>query len=255
VFVLAVGWRTGSTLVQRVLSTDRRLLLWGEPFGRLALIPRMAEAMTAITPSWPRESRYFLQDDRSVDLVTDWIANLFPEPGSLRDGLRSFVRRWLGDPARARGYARWGAKDVRLGGGEAVLLHWLFPSARFVVPVRDPVDAYRSAKPVTLWQRWPDQPVDGVRSFARHWNDLATSWEHVPAGFPSTIVRFEDVVARAVDFAAVGRELGLQLDPEEALSLRIGGPNRPESPRVNAVERAVIRRATRAGRKAHGYGG
>ena len=28
VFVLATGWRTGSTLLQRVLMTDRRLLLY-----------------------------------------------------------------------------------------------------------------------------------------------------------------------------------------------------------------------------------
>ncbi len=41
VFILATSWRSGSTLLQRVFCTDPSLLLWGEPFGRLALIPRI----------------------------------------------------------------------------------------------------------------------------------------------------------------------------------------------------------------------
>ena len=33
IFLLATGWRTGSTLLQRILVTDPHLLLWGEPLG------------------------------------------------------------------------------------------------------------------------------------------------------------------------------------------------------------------------------
>ena len=35
IFLLATGWRSGSTLLQRILVTDPHVLLWGEPLKSL----------------------------------------------------------------------------------------------------------------------------------------------------------------------------------------------------------------------------
>src|SRR5258708_2685540 len=35
IFLLATGWRSGSTLLQRIVSTDPNVLLWGEPLGEM----------------------------------------------------------------------------------------------------------------------------------------------------------------------------------------------------------------------------
>lgn len=88
VFVLATGWRSGSTLLQRILCTDGRLLLWGEPFGRMA------------RPDEP--------------LPLSWIANLFPSAAASRAGLRALFEEWLARPARERGFTRWGLRRDRV---------------------------------------------------------------------------------------------------------------------------------------------
>src|SRR5215475_4503356 len=46
IFVLSNGGRAGSTLLQRILITDPRLLMWGEPMGEMALVSRMTEMMS-----------------------------------------------------------------------------------------------------------------------------------------------------------------------------------------------------------------
>src|SRR5262245_37805430 len=51
VFVLAAGWRSGSTLVQRALMSQ--CLVWGEPFGHGGLIERLADPLRAINAQWP----------------------------------------------------------------------------------------------------------------------------------------------------------------------------------------------------------
>jgi hypothetical protein len=257
VFVLATGWRTGSTLLQRVLMTDRRLLLWGEPLGRFGLLTRISEAVCGMEAGWPPDE--FWVDRRPPgDLTTTWIANLFPPAESFRASLRALFERWLGEPARARGYARWGFKEVRLGAAEATVLRWLYPAAHFVVTSRDPVAAYRSvkgsAKDWKLYARWPDHRVDSVVSFARHWDALASSWGH--AGDPRSalapfVLRYEELTARGHDLAPLASRLGLHLDPAPALAMRVGETGRPAA--VSMLEGFLLRRETRAGRRAMGY--
>ncbi len=253
VFVLGTGWRTGSTLLQRVLMTDRRLMLWGEPLGRLALLTRLAEAVCGLQPGWPPQE-YWISRRPPEDLTTGWVANLFPPPDDFRASLRALFERWLGEPARARGYARWGFKEVRLGAAEGALLRWLFPAAQLVVCSRHPVDAYRSvkgsARDWSLYARWPDRQVDCVVSFARHWDALASSWDHAPPGLAPLVVRYEDLAAGG-DLAPLASRLGLSLDPAPALATRVGGTPRPAD--LSRLEGILLRRETRSGRRAMGY--
>jgi hypothetical protein len=214
VFLLATGWRTGSTLMQRILMTDPRLLLWGEPLGRMALIPRVTEAVCALCQEWPKPDHWI--DHHEGELPTSWVANLFPPLSDLRCGLRQWLNHWLGAPARERGFQRWGLKEVRLAAADAYVLRWLFPGARFVILVRHPCDAYRSAirsfPQLRLWYRWPDRAVDSIEAYARHWNRLARSWLDLPEDFGHTVLKYEDVVQGEVDFRAMERLLGLKLE-------------------------------------------
>ncbi len=45
IFVLTSGWRSGSTLLQRIVVTDPKLLIWGEPLGDLGLIPQITNML------------------------------------------------------------------------------------------------------------------------------------------------------------------------------------------------------------------
>jgi hypothetical protein len=253
VFLLATGWRTGSTLLQRVLMTDRRLILWGEPLGRFGLLTRLSEAVCGMQQGWPPPD-YWVERRPPGDLTTSWIANLFPPADDFRASLRALFERWLGDPARTRGYARWGFKEVRLGAAEATLLRWLYPSAQFVVSSRNPIDAYRSLKGSasdwSLYARWPDRKVDCVVSFARHWDSIASSWGNAPPELAPFVVRYEEVGA-GWHFAPLASRLRLSLDPAPALAVRVGETGRPAA--LSLLERILLRRETRRGLRVMGY--
>jgi hypothetical protein len=249
IFVLSTGWRTGSTLLQRILVTDPRLLMWGEPWGRMALIPKLTESLCAVAEGWPPPE--YLIDSDTPDFAVSWIANLFPPPSDLRAALRHLMNRWLGTPARTLGYGRWGFKEVRLSAADACLLRWLYPRGKFIILVRNPLDAYLSARLAQLWYRWPDLPIYGPVAFARHWNRLAVSWLDVPEDFRPIIIKYEDLVSTDFDFRSLERSLGLTLDAGRALSSRIGGSEKLE--RLTLRERQVVIRETRAGMSVYGY--
>lgn len=45
IFLMAAGWRTGSTLLQRLIMSDSRVLMWGEPYHECGLIQNLAGSM------------------------------------------------------------------------------------------------------------------------------------------------------------------------------------------------------------------
>ncbi len=194
VFILAAGWRSGSTMLQRLLI--ERCLIWGEPYGHAWPIPSMADQIRCFTASWP-ESHHFYSGETREALTTRFIANLYPGVQDLLHAHRGFFDRLLAEPARAAGYDRWGLKEVRLDADHALYLNWLFPAARFLFLVRNPYDAWRSyaARAARGWRwynRWPDQPLT-PRSFAAHWNRLVGSFMEGHRKVGGLWVRYEDL--------------------------------------------------------------
>jgi hypothetical protein len=256
IFLLATGWRTGSTLLQRILVTDPRLLLWGEPLGRMGLLSRLAEAVCGMTPGWPPRDFWIDARPQTDALASSWIANLFPSAADFRAALRQLFQRWLAESAGQRGYTRWGLKEVRLGAAEATILRWLYAGARFVVLTRDPAAAYRSmkgsARDWCVYARWPDRRVDCVLGFARHWERLASSWADAPPLLAPLILRYEDLVADNGHFEKLGADLGLDLDPSRALATRIGATEQPAP--LSRIESFILQRETSVGRRVMGYG-
>ena len=122
IFLLSTGWRAGSTLLQRILITDSRLLLWGEPLGEMGVLARITD-MLADSMS-PRSVQLWKDqpDPGSPGLAQSWVANLSPHSTDFRRALREMVDRWLRIPAATHGFARWGLKEVRLGAADALVL-------------------------------------------------------------------------------------------------------------------------------------
>jgi hypothetical protein len=254
IFVLSTGWRAGSTLLQRILATDPRLLLWGEPMGEMTIISAIAD-MIAHSIS-PRNLQLWKDqpDPTSPGLSTSWVANLYPPSDDFRLALRGFFDRWLRAPARERGFTRWGLKEVRLGATEAVLLHWLYPNAKFVIISRHPYDSFRSladAQWDPVYYRYPDVCVDSAASFARHWNRLAVSWSELPAGFPAFHIKYEDLIGGKVDLRKFESWLGIELKEGVALSVSVGGTAKRSH--LSWYERLIIAHEAGAGMRVSGY--
>jgi hypothetical protein len=241
-------------LLQRILVTDPRLLLWGEPLGEMTIVSRVAEMLSHFIS--PRNLQLWKdqQDPNSSALSTSWVANLYPPSDDFRSALRSLFDQWLCKPARQRGFARWGFKDVRLGATEASLLHWLYPNAKFVIISRHPYDSYRSLADAgwgQVYDRYPDVCVDSAASFAIHWNRLAVSWRRLPAGFPFVHIKYEDLIGGEVKFRELEAWLGIEIKENVALSAAVGGT--AKRIRLSWYERMIIAREAATGMRSLGY--
>ena len=79
VFILSAGWRSGSTLLQRMLmQNNERILIWGEPFHQSNILDCMMNQFRCFTAEWPKE-RHFLSRRNDRKLSDQWIANLYPD--------------------------------------------------------------------------------------------------------------------------------------------------------------------------------
>ncbi|MBS0409871.1 MAG: sulfotransferase, partial [Proteobacteria bacterium] len=258
IFVCALGWRSGSTLVQRILMTDPSLAIWGEPLDRMGVISRVTDLVGVVRPDWP-PAHHWHTHRASVDLARDWVANLSPDAGDFKAGLRAQMDAWLAAPARRRGFARWGVKEVRWSANEARVLRWLYPSGRFVLVVRDPQSAYASLSHLGLspegpgyWLRWPDRHLATLEDYGRFWNRMAVGWARAAGDLGAQVVRYEDLVAGRIDMVAVGSALGLGLRPEIALAARVGDD--PHTAPIPPEDIARLAELTAEGRAAFGYG-
>jgi hypothetical protein len=257
VFIASIGWRSGSTMLQRALMTDPSLLVWGEPMAHLMFLDRLLEPLLDIDESWPTPS-HWISHRRGLDLTQEWVATLSPDAGHLKAAYRSFFDTWLATPARGRGFKRWGVKQVRWSGLHGTALRWLYPKCRLVAIARHPVSAYLSMRnsgfDPPAWGyllRSPDQWIATLEDHANHWNKLATSWSAISEKLDVTWLRYEDIVDGRVDLDAVGGALGLKLKAEVARATKVGGSN--YSIGMSAQERDRINELTEPGRNLLSY--
>lgn len=257
VFLASVGWRSGSTLMQRVLMTDPRIMVWGEPLSHLLYLNRLTEMLYGFTPIWP-ERNHWISHLGEIDRTREWMAMVAPDAGHLKGAYRAFVDRWLGEPARQRGFSRWGVKHVRWSGEEAIALRWLYPKAKFILMVRHPFSAYKSMKDIGFipgemgfMLDWPDRWVVDLDAYARYWDHLARSWGAVSDYVGATLVRYEDLIDGRVDLHEVGRAANLDLKPEVAMSVVAGGP--VIRTQMTHEERDRINELTVLGRRIYAY--
>lgn len=246
VFILATGWRTGSTLLQRIIMTDPSILVFGESLGRASVIPRMTTALTAVHANYPNP-RDELRDDYDIH---HWPANLYPPLKQYKEALRQMLLTWFAEPARQAGYKRWGLKEVRLSAADACLLKWLFPEAKFIVLTRHPFDVYRSSRDKAFWYRWPDRPTDGGRGFIRHWNWTASSWSALPDNWGHRVLKYEEVL-RGRKLDDLGDMLELKLESSSALGKRTGSTKNKRP--LGLLDRISVNRLARDGMTAMGY--
>jgi len=244
IFVLAAGWRSGSTLLQRMIAASGDAVVWGEPYGHAALIDALAHPIRCVTPAWPHDD-WFLAGRAPRALAEAWIANLFPSVEDLLRAHLAFFEALFAAPARAAGAGRWGVKETRLTSDHAAYLRWLFPRAHLLMLYRDPYAAYRSYRRWGSWYlSWPDRPLDSPAVFGAHWRDLVEGYRADHARLGARLLRYEDLVAGRPSVAELGAELGLAPAPAASLR-RVGGHQEtqavpPLAPEDVAALRAAV---------------
>lgn len=258
IFVLGSGWRTGSTLLQRMLNSTPGTLIWGEPYSEGALVQRLAEGLAFLDPAHGRFNGLELPDDGQLPTPDVWTANLTPPLGHLVEAHRAMLDRLYKFPAGEHGCDRWGVKEVVWGRDVIHLLALLYPESRFLLLVRDPLIQWRSYRPRTRhpwFYRWPETPIGTPVSFGRLWAHLVRDFVMAADELPqATIVRYEDL-ADQQELDRLTGFLGLDA-PLRADAPRVGSSrdHRLFSDAIPAWERAVIRRITSTYAAKVGYG-
>ena len=232
VFIFASGWRSGSTLLQRLVNSDGKILLWGEPFANCNLIPSLADTLKAFSDRYPSHS-HFLDSDHfnrnSADLSQRWTANLYPDTANLIQAHRQFFHTLYQQPALTKGYQRWGLKEVRLSIDHATYLQWLFPQAQFLFLYRNPYKAYRSCRNWTnLYMRWPDQSVYTPEQFGNYWQTMTSGYLQNYQQVKGKLIKYEELASGNFLLEDLANYLQLNLD-KNVLAKRIGGQKKTQS--------------------------
>jgi sulfotransferase family protein len=190
--VFCSGQRSGSTLLQRLLSSHPEVLIWGEHGGKVGEVLAAADGLLA----WSDELGQDARDDYAQRGYQSFMANLSPDRDRIVAALRRFFHVLYAEPAAALGRPVWGIKEVRYGLAEARQLHRVFPDLAVMLLVRDPRDVLCS---LDEWERrsggyWTRRDTENA---IRHWMLVAADWLAEPvAGSPPVLrLRYEDLIA------------------------------------------------------------
>lgn len=254
IFLFSAGWRSGSTLLQRLIMSDSRVLIWGEPYDECGMIQALADSMTAFRADWP-PAEYYYDGTPPADLSGNWIANLFPSLEDLRKAHRAFFDAMFSEPSKRGGAARWGIKEVRLGSEHALYLRWLYPKAKFLFLYRNPLDAYRSyARYGRSWYDiFPNKPMFTPTAFGMHWRQLMQGYLRDAKKLDALLVRYEDLIGERPPLDEIDAYLGIRIN-HSVLDAKVGSSERGgEKARVSALEKWLLKRAVSPVAKELGY--
>lgn len=251
VFILSAGWRSGSTLLQRmVMANNPEIIIWGEPYAAASPVLGMVDQLRPFSEEWPSPD-YFV-DGQETDLSKEWVANLYPPVASFRAAHHAYLETLFAEPAQALGYAQWGMKEVRFGADQVRYLRWLYPEAKFIFLLRNPADAYRSYSSRLNWYaRWPDRMVSNPYDFGVHWARLARDFLALREQGLGLLLRYEDLGDENT-VAALSGYLGWDVPPRYKMG-RVRGWNGANSKSRQKLARLLLRRGTGRIVKEFGY--
>ena len=248
IFILSAGWRSGSTLLQRLISSSGDILIWGEPYGHMGIIDHLSQPIRSVTINYPQNNSFirslYNENESLSNLSKTWIANLNPDVDYLLKSHIAFLTELFETPAKSQGATRWGIKEVRLTINHAIYLNWLFPRAKFLFLYRNPYEAYASYQqftkygvwPYDYWyNQWPYEPINTPQSFGIHWKNLLTGYLSGYQKVKGMLIKYEDLCDGNFDFDALEQFIKLKLD-KSLLKVKIKGNEQKNIYQINEDE-------------------
>lgn len=256
VFIFSAGWRSGSTLLQRLICSSGEIVIWGEPLGDAAVIPRLASSLAVLSSGWPPDE-YFSDHVALESFSSSWIANVTPQMRYLRMAHRAFFDAWLVKSAEGSyGLSRWGLKEVRLTIEHARYLKWLYPNARFVFIYRNLPDAYRSWRGNTWASAWPGYFSWSPVAYARHWKLLLGGYLDGYRDVDGYLIKYEDLIQGKIDLDELAQHIGISHMDPGVLKKKIATPDKKRKKQIRWItpaEHAVLCLIGRKLQKRLGY--
>jgi sulfotransferase family protein len=219
IFIFSSSWRSGSTLLQRFITSSGEILIWGETGGALNAIANAIAGWEQITANSTHrfsdatggggEAAYykFIAATKS-EHPNQWIANLSPPYSDILASFRDMFDGLYRQRALTLGYQRYGFKETRCDLDTAHHLRALFPDARFVFLVRNPISVILSIKRRRWMARQPGHKT--LKYFAEHWRTRAIQFRQADFGL---VLRYEDFVADPTLQEKLIDHLGMTVSP------------------------------------------
>lgn len=244
VFIFSAGWRSGSTLLQRLICSTGEIVIWGEPLGDAAVIPKLASTLAIFSDEWPPDDVFGKHIDLK-EFADSWIANETPDMNWFKQAHRAIIATWLDKPAKDMyGTNRWGMKEVRLTIEHAKYLKWLYPNARFVFIYRNLFDAYRSWRGNTWSSSWPGYFSWSPIAYARHWKLLLGGYIKDCEKVGGYMVKYEDLISGKVNLDELANYIGISRIDGAVLKKRIGSPEKSYKTKkrwISPIEGVLLR--------------
>ncbi len=258
IFLFCSGMRSGSTLLQRLIIASGETMVFGETGGALDHLRIAWDGYRQMLGDGGARFPGGLGGNGDLQRLEFeaageerphlWIPCINPAQSKVEHGFRSFFEDLYGAEARRLGYSRWGVKKVRSELDTARFMRTLFPEAKFVFLVRDPIACLTSIKQYN----WMDHPGDpsSLDFYIQQWRRTAHSF--IDADFGITL-RYEDVISLATTRRELFEYLGIAgVDDGFFNHSRIKGHgNKPVA--LSFLERRKVKQLTKAERSAFRY--
>jgi len=257
IFIFSAGWRSGSTLLQRMITASGEALIWGEAGGAL---DNFADALERYAQMLGPGGEHFkhgfggngaeqYQQLRLTgkDSVHKWVACLNPPLGTFLQSLRGCLEGSYGTPAAELGYMNWGVKEVQSGVDTARFVRRLYPEAKFVFLVRNPSDCLTSIKRRS-WMGHHGN-ADPVTYYSNHWRRLAAEFRAADFGYR---IRYEDLLGSPRIMDELVNYLGVSLPADFAGKSRVDWQAEHDQP-LSFLERRRMLKVVGGEMEKYGY--
>ncbi|HEB55831.1 MAG TPA: sulfotransferase [Gammaproteobacteria bacterium] len=200
IFIFSAGWRSGSTMLQRMITATNETLIWGEAGGA---INSFSDAYTRYEQMLGEGKKLYKHGyggngakqyekmcENTKEIAHEWVACLNPPLEIIADSIRDSIESIYKKPALELGYKNWGIKEVQSNIETAFFLKKLFPQAKFIFLVRNPMNCLLSIKR----RGWMDKHNDrkAIIYYANHWLNLAKSFQNLDFGI---LIKYENLIA------------------------------------------------------------
>ena len=185
--------RSGTTLLQRLLCSSPRALIYGEMCGQdLRMTLNLYSSRTLILTG---NKEYYQRTMRQVleGQVNDWILDLTPDVEEYLAAVGRSSFSWLGfcrDYAHKMGRPAWGIKLPGMTPALMQLIRQLLPASRLLYIHRDVVDCLKSAKAAAAVRS-----LEEVKAFCQSWVESLRYIRGLGADARLLVVSFADLLA------------------------------------------------------------
>jgi hypothetical protein len=247
IFIFSAGWRTGSTLLQRLINSDENVLVWGEPYEYSFMFYYLCKSLAIFQESEVQvdvlPEGFSLEPFATASPFTrSWTAKVSPPVSALKNAHIAFFDALFGRPAASLGRPRWGLKLTRGVAPLAFYLRWLYPNSKIIFLFRNPFDSYRSYVNVaraSWYVRYPSHKIKNATSFMVHWTYCMSTFLESYRDLDALLLPYESMVRRH-SLPEVARYLNAEID-QSVLDLVVDVGKSPFPKCLSRKDKLIIR--------------